>query len=62
MKFEVSGKLGNALSEIAGTIEAKISYHKPMDVPIEWCNGSVKYLKKSVVYVHHGRIDKCRYD
>jgi len=62
MKFEVSGKLNDALGGIVGAIEAKLSFQRSTDVPIELCNGHVKFLKKKLIYMHHGKIEECYYE
>lgn len=62
MKFEASGKFTNALGSIADSIEGKLSIQRSTDVPIEWCNGHVKFLKKGLVHVHHGKIEAHKYE
>lgn len=47
---------------IVGAIEAKLSFQRSTDVPIELCNGHVKFLKKKLIYMHHGKIEECYYE
>jgi len=62
MKFEASGKVDGIFGGWVNAIGGKISYQRSTDVPIEWCNGHVKFLKKGLVHVHHGKIEAYNYE
>jgi len=61
MKFDLAAKIGGVLVGLFNSIEVKLSFHKSADVPLEWCQGRVRFHKKGVIHVHHWRIDTYEY-